>query len=226
MEPPNIEIPNVPQDDVNVESKPKPILTRKRKSGPMNVLRVAILMMRGSPKKSNVTPKKSNVTPKDDESKNVWSKLVGSIRPLHLQSNQSPRSFSGQKFNQLIPLAPDSPSSECGASMFTAEEEPYSPLQKSPSISRYASAVGLNELVKSEATSRYASAVGLNELVPSDEENEKEEAIEDEVDGNGDEKIDAKADEFIAQFYQQMRLQRLNNVNRHYKERSQRSLGL
>jgi hypothetical protein len=222
-------IPNPPQDDDDdddVEPKPKPILTRKRKTGPMNVLRVALLMMRGSsPKKSSLTPKKSNVT--DDESKNVWTKFVGSIRPLHLQSSRSPQSFSGRKFDQLItlPLSPSSSESTGGASVFTAEEEPFSPLQKSPSNSRYASAVGLNELVQSDANSPYASAIGLNELVSSDEENEIQEEIEEEIRENGDETIDAKADEFIAQFYQQMKLQRLNNVDRHYQERSERSLG-
>jgi hypothetical protein len=220
-------IPNPPQDDDDdVEPKPKPILTRKRKTGPMNVLRVALLMMRGSsPKKSSVTPKKSNVT--DDESKNVWTKFVGSIRPLHLQGSRSPQSFSGRKFDQLItlPLSPSSSESTGGASVFTAEEEPFSPLQKSPSNSRYASAVGLNELVQSDANSPYASAIGLNELASSDEENEIQEEIEEEIRENGDETIDAKADEFIAQFYQQMKLQRLNNVDRHYQERSERSLG-
>jgi hypothetical protein len=87
--------------------------------------------------------------------------------------------------------------------------------------------------VQSVANSPYASAIGLNELVSSDEENERQEEIEEEeeeeeevaVRGNGDETIDAKAEEFIAQFYQQMRLQRLNNVDRHYQERSERSLG-
>ncbi|GAU11275.1 hypothetical protein TSUD_342660 [Trifolium subterraneum] len=235
MELPNIEISNINTiSNPDVEPKPKPILTGKRKSGRMSVLRVALLIMRGSPKKSNKIPI-------DDESKNIWSKFVGSIRPLHLQSIRSSRSFSGKKFNQ--PVSPSSESTE-DASMFTAEEEPLSPLQKSPSNSRYASAVGLNnmvqkspsnsryasavglnEMVQSDANSRYASAVGLNELVPSDEEDEKEEAIEEEVGENGDEKIDVKADEFIAQFYQQMRMQRLNNVDRHYQERSERSLG-
>ena len=70
----------------------------------------------------------------DDGSKSTWGRFVGSMRPLHLQSTQSPRS------------SPDLPSSEykkdCGGyvSDFVADEqEPYSP---SPPISCYASAVG------------------------------------------------------------------------------------
>ena len=45
------------------------------------------------------------------------------------------------------------------------------------------------------------------------------------VDGDGDWMIDAKAEDFIAQFYQEMKLQRLDSVDRRYVERSQRSLG-
>ena len=53
-------------------------------------------------------------------------------------------------------------------------------------------------------TSRYASAVNLQELDRTDEDNDA--AI---VNAN----IDAKAEEFIAQFYQQMRLQRLDRLD-------------
>jgi len=71
--------------------------------------------------------------------------------------------------------------------------------------------------------------VGLNELVQSDEENEKQEVImeedEEQVDGDGDEMIDSKAEDFITQFYQEMRLQRMDTVDRLYVERNQRSLG-
>nr|KYP47555.1 hypothetical protein KK1_030750 [Cajanus cajan] len=80
-----------------------------------------------------------------------------------------------------------------------AAEEPYSP---------------------SPPSSRYASAEGLNELVKSEEEKESR-----EEDGDGDEMIDSKAEEFIAQFYQQMRLQRFDSMDRDYIERSNRSLG-
>ena len=214
----NLEISNIntihnppPQDDVEHEPeqkpKPKQIITQKRKNGPMQALRVALLRMRGSPKKSSVTPI-------DDESKNGWKKIVGSIRPLHLHSNQSPRSSprsNNKKFDNVTTLPPTSPSESCSGgttfSDFPVEEEPFSPSPESP------------------PNSRYASAIGLNELVQSDDENDRQDSIKEECQENGDEKIDAKAEEFIAQFYQQMRLQRLNNVDRDYQERSQRSLG-
>ncbi|KAK7259249.1 hypothetical protein RIF29_24851 [Crotalaria pallida] len=193
------------------------------------------------------------VTPVDDESKgNKWRKLVGSMRPFHLQSNESPPHQSEP--NKIIPQIslPSSPSpitttEDDGDEIVTTPtsnfvgEEPYSP--SSPPESRYASAVGLNELVPSDEENEKhtlnasASIVGLNELVvvesdndKEDEMTEEEEIVEEEYGENngnniGDEMIDAKADEFIAQFYQQMRLQRFDVVDRRYYERSQRSLG-
>ncbi|XP_058740446.1 uncharacterized protein LOC131612700 [Vicia villosa] len=209
-----LEIPNiitVPHDDdvkLELEHKPTPILTKKKHS-PMRAFRVALHMMRGNSKKPNVIST-------DDETKNIWKKLVGSMRPLHLQSNQSPRLSSpqsnGQKFDQMTTtLPPPSPSESSGGGSvfvdFSTEEEPFSPFSPSPS------------------SSRYASAVGLNELVSSDEENDRPDMIKEECDENGDDKIDSKAEDFIAQFYHQMRLQRFNNVDRDYQERSERSLG-
>ncbi|XP_058740687.1 uncharacterized protein LOC131612970 [Vicia villosa] len=206
-----LEIPNIiTQDDVKLELEPKPapILTKKKHS-PMRAFRVALHMMRGNSKKPNIIST-------DDETKNIWKKLVGSMRPLHLQSNQSPRLSSpqsnGRKFDQMTTtLPPPSPSESSGGGSvfvdFSTEEEPFSPFSPSPS------------------SSRYASAVGLNELVSSDEENDRPDMIKEECDENGDEKIDSKAEDFIAQFYHQMRLQRFNNVDRDYQERSERSLG-
>lgn len=238
----NITIPNLPQEDV--EPKPKPVLTRKRNNGAMDVIRLALFMLRGRSKKKSLIPV-------DDKSTSIWRKIVGSIRPLHLQSNQSPPLFSqsnSQKFDQPVILLPSSPPQSIGGGSVLTDfpaEEPFSPSPMSPANSCYASAIGLNELVQSDENShyaasaiglnelvqsdediRYASAIGLNKLVQSDEENDKNDLIIEECNENGDDKIDDKADEFIAQFYQQMRLQRLNNVDRRYQERSQRSLGL
>lgn len=209
-----LEIPNIitiPHDDVKLELEPKPtpILTKKKHS-PMRAFRVALFhMMHGNSKKPNVIST-------DDETKNIWKKVVGSMRPLHLHSNQSPRLSSsqsnGQKFDQMITiLPPPSPSESSGGGSvfvdFSTEEEPFSPFSPSP------------------ASSRYASAIGLNELVSSDEENDRPGMIKEDCDENGDDKIDSKAEDFIAEFYHQIRLQRFNNVDRDYRERSERSLG-
>ncbi|KAE9608646.1 hypothetical protein Lal_00020814 [Lupinus albus] len=216
---------------------------RKRKHGPMHAIRV-LFMMRGHRRNSKLFHV-------HDGSKSMWIKFVGHMRVLHLHNNQSlhhPKS-SDQPFPYTV-LSPSPPFGDEGdgaiadaskgdegnkaityASNFLVEESNL----HSPPISRYASAVGLNELVSgdddNEKRSRYASAVGLNEVAESDEDNENlkeiimEEEEECEENGDGDEMIDAKADEFIAEFYKQMRLQSLDVVGHHYKERSQRSLG-
>lgn len=206
-----INIPHTTTHPPNYHDEPKPnqLLSRKKKHGPMHAIRVALFMMRGRSKKSKVLPV-------DDESKSVWRKIVGSMRPLHLQSNQSPRhpQTNGQPLKRTLLPSPSfgdvGDEAVTPASDFPVEEAPYSP---------------------SPPSSRYASAIGLNELVQSDDDNEKPEMIVEEEEckesgvGDGDELIDAKADEFIAQFYKEMRLQRLDLVDHCYKERSQRSLG-
>jgi hypothetical protein len=89
-----------------------------------------------------------------------------------------------------------------------------SSLPLSPDSSQYASTTN----------SLYASAVGLNEMV--EEEKEEEIVNKDDIVGDGDDMIDAKAEEFIAQFYQDMRLQRMDIVDHRYNEISMRSLGI
>lgn len=202
--------PNHPHHD----EQPAQIRTQKRKNG-LNVIKVALFMMRGRSRKPTVLP-----VGDDDGSKSMWRKLVGSMRPLHLQSTQSPRSSSSPS-----PFTPQSPSEYGGAlNDFSAEEELYSP---SPPSSRYASAVGLSELVQSDVEDNERQ-----EVIVEEEEEEEEECNEQKQgdgngngDGDGDEMIDTKADEFIAKFYQQMKLQRLNTADRQYQERSHRSLG-
>lgn len=166
---------------------------------------------------------KSRVVPVDEESKSVWRKLVGSMRPLHLQSNNSPpaqpKNNSNRKLKKMVTMPCKS------AANYSLSEDGF----------EYAASDFTNS--PSPLHRRYASAIGLSEMVPEDEENEKEEynviaeneneeEESDEGDGNGDDMIDAKAEDFIAQFYQQMRLQRLDVVDRRYNEISQRSLGL
>ncbi|OIW13422.1 hypothetical protein TanjilG_33071 [Lupinus angustifolius] len=231
-----INIPNATTNPPHNQDEPKPILHRKRKHSPMHAIRAALFMMRGH--------KKSKVLMIDDESKSVWRKLVGSMRPLHLQSNQSPRHPKSNVQLIQTTLSSPTPSNEDEGDQAVTPtsnvsvEEPDSPYSPSPPSSRYASAVGLNELVSgdddNEKHNRYASAIGLNEFVQNDEDNENQEEIAEEEckengygdgDNDGDHMIDAKADEFIAQFYKQIRLQLFDVEDRHYKERSHRSLG-
>lgn len=71
---------------------------------------------------------------------------------------------------------------------------------------RYASSTDLQKLDK--RSSRYASAKDLLELDLKGESDDDDDSDE-EMDNNnvGDEMIDTKADEFIAKFYNQMKLQ-------------------
>ncbi|CAL0320861.1 unnamed protein product [Lupinus luteus] len=178
---------------------------KKKKHG-TNIFKVALFMMRGGHKKSKLLLK-------DDGSRSIWRKLVGSMRPLHLQNNQSP--IQTPKARTIITLPYENNTSDLD--IHQSEVDGFD------SASEFANS-------PSPASSRYASAVGLNEMV-QDEENhkedkEEEENVMEEDDGNGDEMIDAKAEEFIAQFYRDMKLQSLDIVDRRFMEISMRSLGL
>ncbi|CAK9185803.1 unnamed protein product [Ilex paraguariensis] len=116
-----------------------------------------------------------------------WKQIVGSIRPLHLHDHLSPPSS--------IMEGPPSPIVEQFEDMIA----PASPSPSSSSggtMSQYASANNLQELDKDEESG-------------DDDPDEVFDAI------RGDEMIDSKADEFIAQFYQQMKLQNWDSGNRH-----------
>lgn len=151
-------------------------------------------------------------------SKVTWKKIVGSIRPFHLQDNQSPQ-----------------PSAHSIAASPTVEQRPdddvSTPLPPSPHaiinrssansddrMSQYGSTTNLQELDKG-SESRYASAVNLQAVAKQGETDDNDDGGDDGISNNnvGDEMIDSKAEEFIAKFYQQMRVQHLEKVERYNK---------
>jgi hypothetical protein len=155
---------------------------KKKKRGAINLIRVALFMLRRR-SGGNAKPLEVEVA-----SKGMWKKLVGSMRPLHLQHNQSPPPSimavpekTVEHFEDVFPQ----PVSTRG--------------QYSPSSSF------------GDSNSRYASAVNLQELDESSEDDDDDDVADD----GGDMMIDAKAEEFIAQFYEQMRLQRVDSFNRY-----------
>ncbi|XP_019054589.1 PREDICTED: uncharacterized protein LOC104605127 [Nelumbo nucifera] len=81
------------------------------------------------------------------------------------------------------------------------EEESFQP---PPALVQAPQSTYLSPSSSYQSLSRYTSAQNLQELDNS----------EDDVD-DGDEMIDAKAEEFITNFYEQIRLQRLESMNRH-----------
>ncbi|XP_030532742.1 uncharacterized protein LOC115742529 [Rhodamnia argentea] len=179
------------------EAKPPPVPTKK-KHGAMHLLRAALFMIRRGSGKKSKTSLQIEVG-----ANGMLNKVVGSMRPLHMQSHESPLHEAAAVPAAAV-LALPSPGDHFvdvfPASPMSAPSRPYSPSHSSTSGS----------------TSRYASAVNLQELV----EGESDDEDEDEDDGGiyctngGDDMIDAKAEEFIAQFYQQMKAQNYNEMIR------------
>ncbi|XP_073148322.1 uncharacterized protein [Henckelia pumila] len=154
-----------PISAVKTPTKDEKNKKKKKKSGAFGLFKAALSMMRKRPKDPTSYEKS---TPAN------WTKLVDSVRPLHSQEN--------------IPSPPPSVNCESAAETIKEMISPPSP---------------------AASMSQYASASSLRDLVDSDDEEEEEEEDPDEVFDAlcGDEMIDAKADEFIAQFYQQLRLE-------------------
>lgn len=196
-----------------------------KKKKRFSLFRTAMVLLRNRP---NEKPKAVNIfnIPKcNDKSKSdeKWKRVVGSLRPLHMQDNLS-----------TPPQSPVPDKAFCVASMSSTSERSEDELfASSPALSTtswgtmsYASTTSLQDLPgsgtirQSESThslrkmsdnmSRYASALNLHDIGM---DQEIEEDVEEDDDDNvlencdADNMIDAKADEFIARFYQQMRTQ-------------------
>lgn len=164
-------------------------LPKRKKLNPIHFFRAAIYML-------TLKSGKSKSAHVDVASK--WKKLVSSVRPLHIHSNQSPPRTIETTPAQPEPVAPLTEVIE----PFEVFTPPLSPAKTSIASS------------SSGISSQYASAQNLQDLDQSDESDEDDEDryYDDKV---GDEMIDAKAEQFIAQFYEQMRLQHKTYRNHH-----------
>lgn len=152
-------------------------LTKNKKRRRMPLIRLALYIL------NMHKSRKSKCVPDTDTT--AWKKFVASVRPLHLQSHQSPpRVMEAQPVPSPV--------------ISFAEHVEIDKQLLSPA---YASA-GSSPCVMSE----YASATNLYELdeLGGNEENDENNGFYDII---GDGMIDIKAEEFIAQFYQQIRLQ-------------------
>lgn len=182
---------NPPRDDMIIPvtalgplDNPKPCHKLRKKRGPMYFIKVALFMI----KNNSDQPKRFSET----KSNGILSKLVGSVRPLHLHLEDS---------------------SEVEATMTVkAGKSPALSLPNSPSPARSEFSEA-SLLSPSSSSSRYASALGLNEMVVQGEEEDTEAEVSASEDWDGDDKIDAKAEEFIANFYNEMKLQRRHSIN-------------
>ncbi|EXB95705.1 hypothetical protein L484_007455 [Morus notabilis] len=214
----------IPVADKNTPPPPEVATAKKKRRGAMQLIKVALFMLRRRSGKANSV----NVV----ASRGMWNRLVGSIRPLHLQNNGSPRQNSSHNpKNSIIPEVQDQRNDDVISNITSILQQPMSPAASSSysssassghdGMSSYASVGNLQDL-----ESRYTSAVNLRDLDSSCEEEEEERECGYRYDENGgDEMIDVKAEEFIAQFYEQMRLQRLNSIDRRYNEMIERSIG-
>ncbi|XWS76624.1 hypothetical protein CRYUN_Cryun01aG0192900 [Craigia yunnanensis] len=170
-----------------------PLLKKRKRSAAMHLLKVAFYMLRLKPSKSKSI--QVNVV-----SNFSWKGLLGSMRPMHLQSNQSP------PIEAKPAIMPEPESIPVGEETEEDVTPPLSPmayvLAQSPaySISSYGSVSDLSQY-------KSPSNQEIHAIIPCQEITEEELWYDDDA---GDEMIDAKAEEFIAHFYQQMRLQNLN----------------
>ncbi|KAK6941067.1 Protein of unknown function DUF761, plant [Dillenia turbinata] len=165
---------------------------KKKRGGALQMIRAALFMLRKRSK-----GKKTESLPLEVASTGILKDLVGSMRPLHLQTPNTPPPALNESGKAIVTAE-----LEFGNAIVVEEqyEDVFAP-PFSPSAASSSSSSG--------TMSRYASAQSLQDL-------DREETVELDDEG-GDLKIDAKAEEFIAQFYESMRLQRLDSFNR-YKE--------
>ncbi|XVE73395.1 hypothetical protein DITRI_Ditri11bG0114700 [Diplodiscus trichospermus] len=175
-----------------------PLLKKRKRSAAMHLLKALLYMLRLKSRKSKSKSIQDNVV-----SNFSWKGLLGSMRPMHLQSDRSPPPPFKVKPALIVPVPEFIPVGEQTEEAITRPLSPtanVSPLSPAFSISSYGSATDL---------SLYGSPRNqeIHGIKPCEEITEEECRYNDDA---GDENIDAKAEEFIAQFYQQIRLQNLN----------------
>ncbi|XVF72704.1 hypothetical protein PTKIN_Ptkin12aG0141700 [Pterospermum kingtungense] len=165
--------------------------SKKRKRSAMDVLRLALYMLGWKSSKS-----KSKSIEVNAVSSFSWRGLLCSMRPMHLQSDESPRSHI-----QTIPAIMSEPEPIPVGDQ--QKEEPITPpLSPKEYVSAHSPNFSISSYGSESDLSHYAS--------PSNQEIHVSEDDYEYDDDGGDEMIDAKAEEFIAYFYEQMRLQNLN----------------
>lgn len=174
-------------DDGNNGDKKKELeKKKKKKAGPFSFFRVALVALRSDNKKKSSLRKATSVVDMNDAN---WKKIVGSMRPLHLQDDKSPAPSPGRSgtWDNLVYNHSHPPSSPSSSSVSTL--------------------------------SQYASASNLQALDDVGDEDEDADVAFDAI--RGDEMIDYKAEEFIAQFYHQMQMDNHHGHPHHHRGKSQ-----
>ncbi|XP_072983144.1 uncharacterized protein [Typha latifolia] len=141
---------------------------------------MGLILRRRKPKK--VAPAEADKAVARPGSKSIWRAFVTAIRPLHHHHH-----------HQLAPATSKPTALVKDESFYEVAPGPPSPGHSSAdSMSSHASST--------DSMSRYMSAedLSLGSITDSEEEGR-----------GGDEEINSKADEFIAKFYEQIRLEKL-----------------
>lgn len=94
--------------NVKVEHECEP---KKKKKKSTNILKVALMLLRQRSRKPNVVVNNSAIVDHVG-SKGMWNRLVGAMRPLHLQSDESTTvpSLPAASTEPPLPRLPSSPS--------------------------------------------------------------------------------------------------------------------
>ncbi|OIT02449.1 PREDICTED: uncharacterized protein LOC109227164 [Nicotiana attenuata] len=186
---------------------------KKKKPGVFGLFKAAMFVLRHGTKGKQKAAQVAVSSTKGD-----WKKLVGSMRPLHLQDNNS-RTPSQTAYDYCATASPSALSCSGTMSQYASANDlqaldvPAAAPSITDSMSQYASANDLQALEASTSSgtmSQYASANNLQEL-DDEEEEEDPDQVFDAI--GADDMIDAKAEEFILQFYQQMRRQNIDSMS-------------
>ncbi|KAJ6940873.1 hypothetical protein NC651_006869 [Populus alba x Populus x berolinensis] len=169
-----------------------PKTKKKKRRSAMHILRVAMYML-------SLRSGKSKSVQTDVASK--WKKYLSFMRPLHVHSNHqrieaTPAPVTSTEVDEESKVTPPAASVDVVEQHLEVFTPSYSPAPKSIASS------------SSGQASQYASAQNLLDLL-IDTSDEDEDGDEDSYydDKYGDETIDMKAEQFIAKFYGQMKLQ-------------------
>ncbi|KAJ0053230.1 hypothetical protein Pint_00902 [Pistacia integerrima] len=167
--------------------------SKKKMGGVVHFVRLALYMLRRKSKKSKASMEV------DVSSTGPWTEVLASMRPLHAGSSQCP------------PPSDEMPMSVPMIEKF--EDVLTPPLSPAPTKTL------APPCESDDGMSQYASAQDLQELDTATTADDNEE----NNDNGGDEMIDVKAEEFIAQFYEQMRIQNVHYMNTHNRRLRQTS---
>ncbi|GAA0155549.1 hypothetical protein LIER_13252 [Lithospermum erythrorhizon] len=221
-----------PTTMVDEQPMANPDITKEKKRTKFGLLKIAVRMFQPAPKTVKKQAKEIiKEQPQEAMQPAQWEKIVGSMRPLHLQENlQSPTPSVSTASPDASPrnkdgiLSEESFISSPATSLSSKRSDIGTMSQYNSAVnlqdldnpkSRYNSAVNLQDLDTSTPKSRYCSMNNLQDLLKGDEDEDEDEEEEAEKDPDevfesitGDDMIDSKADEFIAKFYQGMSLER------------------